>query len=221
MKLRIYLNNILLMLAIANCNNIKSERISVPSIGSKAPAFKAETNLGNIDFPAEYTGKWVILFSHPADFTPVCTTEFKKLAKMVPEFEKLNAQLIGLSVDSKYIHGAWVKKLEKDMQAKGEEREINFPIVADLDKKISKAYGMIHPNESKEQTVRSVLIIDPNGKVRVIFYYPISTGRSFNEIKRILQALQITDKLGVATPAEWKPGMPTITKKNKKMAGFA
>lgn len=187
--------------------------VSIPAIGDASPAFKAVTTKGQVNFPADYKGKWIVLFSHPADFTPVCETEFKKLAQMVPEFEKLNAQLIGLSVDKAYIHDAWMKELEKD-----ENKKINFPVIDDSNKTICNRYGLIHPKENKDQTIRAVYIIDPVGVVKGIFFYPISNGRSFNEVKRLLMALQATYKDEVATPAEWQPGGNTIAKKKWKMA---
>lgn len=180
-----------------------------PQIGDKAPSFVGKSTHGTINFPEDYKGKWVIFFSHPADFTPVCETEFKRLAALVPEFEKLNTQLLGLSVDSTYMHQAWEASLEE----KG-SKKIKFPIVGDLDKTISAEYGMIHPHESTDQTVRAVFFIDPYGIIRAIFYYPRSSGRSFTEVLRLLQSLQVTDKTGDATPSEWQPGKPTISKKD-------
>jgi peroxiredoxin 2/4 len=191
--------------------------ITIPGIGETAPAFEADTNKGQINFPGDYQGKWVIFFSHPADFTPVCETEFKRLAQLIPELKSLNTALLGLSVDSKYIHDVWVKELEQKLKSADEvKKKIDFPIIADLDKKISKLYGMIHPEENSKQTLRAVFIIDPQSKIRAIFYYPIANGRGFKEIKRILTALQHTDTYGEATPADWQPGDKAISKKKRE-----
>lgn len=176
-------------------------------IGDSAPSFEADSTRGLIHFPQDFRGQWIILFSHPADFTPVCATEFKRLASLVHQFKKLNAQLVGLSVDSAYTHKIWMKNLEKESN-----RKVNFPVIADTSLKIAKRYGMIHPRESTSQTVRSVYFIDPKGTIRALFYYPIANGRSFDEILRLLEALQITDRENVATPADWVPGRPTIKK---------
>lgn len=188
-----------------------------PRIGDQAPAFKAKSTKGPIDFPADFKGKWIIFFSHPADFTPVCKTEFKKFAALIPEFEKLNTALVGISVDQEYTHEVWMRSIEKETEAETKKKlPIKFPVIADPEKKVACLYGMIHPNESKEQTVRSVYFIDPQGKIRAIFYYPIANGRSFVEIKRLLIALQTTDKKKAATPADWQPGAPTISFKYVK-----
>ncbi len=182
-------------------------------IGDKAPPFKARSTRGTINFPADFKGQWIIFFSHPADFTPVCTTEFKRLAQMADEFKKMNTALVGLSVDSVFTHEIWMRDLEKQLTREGKrKRNVNFPVVADRHKKIALQYGMIHPNESKEQTVRAIFFIDPEGVVCAELFYPISNGRSFNEVKRLLEALQITYEKDVATPADWQPGKPTISK---------
>jgi peroxiredoxin 2/4 len=176
-----------------------------PRIGDKAPAFTAESNQGKVSFPGDMKGKWVIFFSHPADFTPVCATEFKKFASMVPQFKRLNTELLGISTDDRYMHGRWVEALEKETR-----RKINFPIIADTDMKVARCYGMIHPNADTTKTVRAVYIIDPDGIVRALMYYPLTNGRSFKEIKRLLIALQTSDKNNVITPADWQPGQNTI-----------
>ena len=184
--------------------------VHLPLIGDPAPSFTAETTNGTVNFPADYQGKWVILFSHPADFTPVCTTEFMTFATMQEEFADLNTELIGLSIDSIHAHIAWINKI-KEIEFKGMKNvEINFPIIDDLSMKVAHQYGMIQPNQSTTSAVRAVFIIDPNGIIRTILYYPQSTGRNFTEIKRIIQALQKTDAEGVATPADWQPGDDTI-----------
>lgn len=178
--------------------------IRIPRIGEFAPDFEAMSTHGKIRL-SDFRGKWVILFSHPADFTPVCTTEFVALAKRWEEFQKRNVQLIGLSVDSTYSHIAWIRWIEEKEGVK-----IPFPIISDVDMKMSKLYGMIHASESSTHAVRALFVIDPNGRIRAIIYYPLSTGRSTDEILRLIDALQVTHKHGVATPADWKPGDPVI-----------
>lgn len=182
----------------------------LPLIGEKAPAFKATTTQGNISFPEDYAGKWVILFSHPADFTPVCTTEFMTFGAMIDEFKALNVELIGLSVDSIYAHIAWLRKIQELEWKDKKHIAVTFPLIEDIKMDIAKAYGMIQPGASSTQAVRAVFIIDPNGVVRTILYYPLSTGRNFQEIKRIILALQKADKDNVATPADWMPGDDVI-----------
>ncbi|MDR3540248.1 MAG: peroxiredoxin [Desulfosporosinus sp.] len=178
----------------------------MPLIGDKAPAFKAKTTQGDINFPEDYNGKWVILFSHPADFTPVCTTEFMTFASMVDEFKALNTELIGLSVDSIYAHIAWLRKI-KELEYKGMKNiEVTFPLIEDIKMDIANKYGMIQPGQSNTQAVRAVFVIDPKGVIRLILYYPLTTGRNFDEIKRVILALQKADNDGVATPANWRPG---------------
>lgn len=181
-----------------------------PLIGEMAPEFVANTTHGEINFPVDYKGKWVILFSHPADFTPVCTTEFMTFATMQKEFEKLNTELIGLSIDSIFSHIAWVEKIKEIEFGEMKNVEVNFPIIDDLSMEVAKKYGMIQPGQSETSAVRAVFIIDPKGIVRTILYYPQSTGRNFDELKRLIEALQATDKHGVATPANWRPGQPAI-----------
>ena len=182
----------------------------MPLIGDKAPAFTAVTTQGEIKFPEDFAGKWVILFSHPADFTPVCTTEFMTFGSMIEDFEKLNTKLVGLSVDSLYSHIAWLRKIQELEWKDKKHVEITFPLIEDIRMNVAKAYGMIQPNQSNTQAVRAVFVIDPEGVIRTILYYPLSTGRNFDEIKRIIQALQKVDKDGVATPADWRPGDDVI-----------
>jgi len=187
-----------------------TEFYRMPLIGDKAPAFKAVTTQGEIYFPEDFQGKWVILFSHPADFTPVCTTEFMTFASMAEEFEQLNTQLLGLSVDSLYSHIAWLRKIQ-ELEWKGMKNvEVKFPLIEDIRMEVARKYGMIQPGQSNTQAVRAVFIIDPQGIIRTILYYPLSTGRNFDEIKRIVQALQKTDAENVATPADWHPGDDVI-----------
>src|SRR5690554_2025822 len=182
----------------------------MPLIGSKAPNFKAVTTQGDINFPEDYQGKWVVFFSHPADFTPVCTTEFMTFASMGEEFKELNTELLGLSVDSLYAHIAWLRKIQ-ELEWNGMKNiEVKFPLIEDIKMDISKQYGMIQPEQSTTQAVRAVSIIDPEGIIRTILYYPLSTGRNFDEIKRVILALQKADKDAVATPADWRPGDDVI-----------
>jgi peroxiredoxin (alkyl hydroperoxide reductase subunit C) len=184
--------------------------IRMPLIGDKAPSFTAKTTQGMINFPADYAGKWVILFSHPADFTPVCTTEFMTFASMMNEFKALNTELVGLSVDSLYAHIAWLRRI-KELEWKNLKNiEVTFPLIEDITMEVAKRYGMIQPGQSNTQAVRAVFVVDPEGKIRLILYYPLSTGRNFDEIKRVILALQKADADHVATPADWRPGQDTI-----------
>ncbi len=190
---------------------MEQEFYRMPLIGDKAPSFKAVTTQGEINFPEDFKGKWVILFSHPADFTPVCTTEFMTFATMSEEFKKLNTELVGLSVDSLFSHIAWLRTIKEKIKWKDMENvEVNFPLIEDIKMEVAKKYGMIQPNQSTTQAVRAVFIIDPKGIIRTILYYPLTTGRNFDEIKRIVIALQKADKDGVATPADWRPGDDVI-----------
>ena len=185
--------------------------VTLPLIGDKAPSFKATTTQGVINFPEDYEGKWVILFSHPADFTPVCTTEFMTFASMYDEFKALNTELIGLSVDGLYSHIAWLRTIKEKIEFKGMKNvEVIFPLIEDIKMDVAKKFGMIQPGSSDTQAVRAVFIIDPKTVVRCILYYPSSTGRNFDEIKRIIIAMQKSDKEGVATPANWQPGDDVI-----------
>lgn len=192
-------------------NNAAAETVNrLPLIGDKAPAFKALTTTGTINFPEDYEGKWVLLFSHPSDFTSVCTTEFMTLASMQEEFDKLNVSLIGLSVDSLYSHIAWVRAIE-DLEWKDLKNiKIKFPVIADLNTKVATKYGMLQPNVSSTQAVRAVFVIDPAGIVRSITYYPLTTGRNFDEILRMIKALQKSDADHCSTPANWQPGDDVI-----------
>jgi alkyl hydroperoxide reductase subunit AhpC len=174
-------------------------------IGSIAPDFTQESTQGPINFH-DWAGKeWVILFSHPKDFTPVCTTELGAVSKLKPEFDKRNIKAIGVSVDPLDSHKKWIGDIEDTQGVK-----MNFPILADADKKVAKLYDMIHPEWNDTLTVRSVFIIDPNKKVRLIITYPASTGRNFQEILRVVDSLQLTDSHSVATPADWKQGNDVI-----------
>ena len=188
--------------------NVNENRM--PLIGDPAPSFKAVTTQGVINFPEDYAGKWVVLFSHPADFTPVCTTEFMTFASMTDQFKALNTELIGLSVDSLYAHIAWLRKIQ-ELEWNGKKNiEVTFPLIEDIRMEVANKFGMIQPNQSNTQAVRAVFIIDPEAKIRTILYYPLTTGRNFDEIVRIIQALQKADKDSVATPADWRPGDDVI-----------
>jgi len=187
------------------------EHVHMPLIGDDAPSFTAVTTQGEISFPEYYKGKWVILFSHPADFTPVCTTEFVTFASMQEEFRKMNTELIGLSIDSVYSHIAWLRRIEEKIEYKGMKNvEVKFPVIADLKMEVAKKYGMVQPNASTTQAVRAVFVIDPESKIRAIIYYPLSVGRNMQEIKRLVTALQKNDAEKVATPANWQPGDDVI-----------
>jgi peroxiredoxin (alkyl hydroperoxide reductase subunit C) len=188
---------------------------SLPRLGQPAPAFQAETTHGTIRL-ADFAGSWLILFSHPADFTPVCTTELVAFAQIAPELRQRNVELLGLSIDSTYSHIAWVRAIEQQFKT-----PIPFPVIADLNKEIATLYGMIMPGESKTETSRCVFVIDPNGILRAMIYYPLTTGRNTDEILRLIDALQITDKHGVATPANWRPGDKVILPPPKTIEGAA
>lgn len=187
----------------------------LPRLGMPAPPFQAETTHGTIRL-ADFAGSWLILFSHPADFTPVCTTELVAFAQIAPELRKRNVELLGLSIDSTYSHIAWVRAIEQHFKT-----TIPFPVIADLNKEIATLYGMIMPGESKTETSRCVFVIDPNGILRAMIYYPLTTGRNTDEILRLIDALQTTDKHGVATPANWRSGDKVILPPPKTIEGAA
>ena len=176
----------------------------LPRLNEPAPQFEAKSTQGMIKL-SDYKGKWVVLFSHRADFTPVCTTELMAFARKRPEFEKMGTQLIGLSIDSVYSHLAWIKNIQDHFDVK-----IDYPLIADLDMKVANAYGMIHQGASDTATVRCVFIIDDKQNVRAMIYYPLTNGRSVDEVFRIVQALQTNAKHAVATPEGWKPGDKVI-----------
>jgi len=192
-------------------NPMSESSSHLPLIGESAPLFEAETTQGRIRFPDDFKGKWVIFFSHPADFTPVCTTEFMTFASMQEEFRKLNCELLGLSIDSTFSHIAWLRTIRERVEFRSfRDVEVTFPVISDLTMDVARAYGMLQPSASTTQAVRAVFIIDPEGKVRAILYYPLSNGRNVQEIKRLLMAMQTSDKYGVATPADWQPGEEVI-----------
>ena len=177
----------------------------IPRIGDKAPDFKAMTTQGEIQFGDWRKDHWVILFSHPADFTPVCSTELAEFAKRSGEFAALKTKLIGLSVDSIHSHLAWRENLKKILDV-----EIGYPMIADISMDVSSKFGMIHPGASATATVRSVFVIDPNGVIRALIYYPMNVGRNIDEVKRLVTALQTADAKSCATPVNWKPGEKVI-----------
>ncbi|HOE05552.1 MAG TPA: peroxiredoxin [Bacteroidales bacterium] len=185
--------------------------ISMPRIGEPAPEFKAVTTQGPINFPSDYAGSWVILFSHPADFTPVCTSEFMTFASMEDQFAKANCKLVGLSVDGLYSHIAWLRTIKEKIEYKGmKDVEVKFPLIEDITMEVAGKYGMMMPGESNTKAVRAVFVIDPKGIIRTIIYYPLSLGRNFDELYRVVIALQTADAFSVATPADWRPGDDVI-----------
>jgi peroxiredoxin (alkyl hydroperoxide reductase subunit C) len=193
------------------CATCAAQGMAIPLIGDDAPAFTAETTQGPVTFPDDFKGKWVILFSHPADFTPVCTTEFMTFAKLMPKFEALNCKLMGLSIDSNYSHIAWLRTIKEKIKYKDmAQMEVTFPLIADVKMDVARKFGMVQPNASSTQAVRAVFFIDPKAKIRALIYYPLSNGRNFEEIMRLLIAMQTADAHGIATPADWQPGDDVI-----------
>jgi len=170
----------------------------MPLLGEKFPEVKVQTTHGPMTLPNDYEGKWFVLFSHPADFTPVCTTEFVAFAKKADEFKKMGVELIGLSVDQVFSHIKWVEWIKDNLNV-----EIPFPVIADSAEGVSKALGMIHPGKSSSNTVRAVFVVDPKGNLRLMIYYPQEIGRSVDEVIRAVKALQMSDKFGVAAPENW------------------
>lgn len=179
-------------------------QISMPRLNEPTPAFEAKTTHG-IKSNKDYEGKWLVLFSHPADFTPVCTTEFMAFAKAADKFAALNTELLGLSIDSIFSHIAWEQNIKQNFGV-----EIPFPIIADLDMKVAHAYGMIQPGASDTSAVRATFIIDPKGILRAMVYYPMTNGRSIDEFLRLITALQTSDEHGIATPENWHKGEKVI-----------
>jgi peroxiredoxin (alkyl hydroperoxide reductase subunit C) len=192
-------------------DSIETQVIPMPRIGDKAPEFKAISTQGPINFPGDYTGDWVILFSHPADFTPVCTSEFMTFATLEDKFAKANCKLVGLSIDGLYSHIAWLRTIKEKIEYKGMKNvEVKFPLIEDITMEVARKYGMIQPGESSTKAVRAVFFIDPKGLIRAIIYYPLSLGRNFDELYRALIAMQTADTFSVATPADWQPGDDVI-----------
>jgi len=188
----------------------------MPRIGDKAPDFTANTTIGELTFSDWQGDDWVLLFSHPADFTPVCSTELTEFARREEGFKRRNCKLIGLSIDSIHSHLAWRENLKQIL-----DTEINYPLIADLDTKVASQYGMIHPGESETVTVRTVFVIDPRRTIRALIYYPLNVGRNMDEIERLLDALQTSDANGIATPVDWKPGDKVIVPPPKTTADVA
>ncbi|MFC1835235.1 peroxiredoxin [Thermodesulfobacteriota bacterium] len=187
------------------CESEEASSISrMPGLNAPAPDFRANTTHGPRRL-ADYRGKWLVLFSHPADFTPVCTTEFMAFANHYDEFRKLNCELLGLSVDSNFSHLAWMRNIKKNFGV-----EIPFPVIADISMEVANAYGMIQPGASDTSTVRATFVIDDKGILRAMIYYPMTNGRSIPEFLRIIRALQTSDEHGVATPENWHPGDKVI-----------
>jgi peroxiredoxin (alkyl hydroperoxide reductase subunit C) len=184
----------------------------MPILGEEAPDFEALTTNGMVKL-SDFKGKWVVMFSHPADFTPVCTTEFMAFSQVAEELKALNVQLMGLSIDSVHSHLAWIRNVKEKMGV-----DIPFPIIADLDMRVAKKYGMIHPGQSNTATIRAVFFIDDKGILRAMIYYPLSNGRYIPEIVRLIKALQTTDKYNVATPANWQPGDKVVVPAPKNKA---
>jgi len=195
----------------------------IPLLGEMAPKFKANTTMGELNFPEDFPFKWKILFSHPADFTPVCSSEILELASMQEDFEKLNAKIFVLSTDGLNSHMAWVNSLETICYPGDKPMKIDFPLIPDSDHKISRKYGMIHSYTSSTRDVRGVFFIDPTDRIQAIFFYPMYIGRNMDEVKRTLIALQTTEKHYVLTPANWEPGddvlvrSPATQKEAEKM----
>lgn len=192
-------------------SNTESTHYAMPRIGDKAPSFNAVTTQGEINFPDQYAGSWVILFSHPADFTPVCTSEFITFASLEDKFAQVNCRLIGLSVDGLYSHIAWLRTIKEKIEYRGmKNAEVKFPLIEDITMEVAAKYGMIQPGESSTKAVRAVFVIDPKGIIRTIIYYPLSLGRNFEELYRVIIALQTADEFSIATPADWQPGDDVI-----------
>lgn len=193
----------------------QTQAFMMPRIGDQAPDFKAVTTKGTIQLSDFAKDKWIVMFSHPADFTPVCTTEMSGFAIRKGEFEALNTELLGLSIDSIHSHIGWVDSVKQNTGV-----YLDFPIIADIDMKVSKLYGMLQPNESETAAVRAVFFIDPKKKIRLIMYYPLNIGRNMDEILRALEALQFSDKNGVSCPLDWKKGDKAIVSPPKTLEAY-
>ena len=197
------------MVIVALSLNLAAQDVKdyrIPLLGEQAPSFVAQSTQGEIKFPDDYFAKWKILFSHPADFTPVCSSEILTLASMQEEFSKLNTVLLVMSTDGINSHLEWIHSLESvDYNGLGYQK-INFPIISDVDLEVSRLYGMVEANSGRSQDIRGVFIIDPENEIRSIYFYPANTGRNLDEVLRTLLALQISEKNGVLTPANWDPG---------------
>ncbi len=186
---------------------------NLPRIGDPAPDFTAQTTHGEISFREWQEQKWALLFSHPADFTPVCSTELTEFARREREFTERNVKMLGISIDSVHSHLAWVENLEKILGVR-----LPYPLIADSTRSVSGLYGMIHPGESETVTVRALFVVDPKGIIRAVIYYPLNVGRNVDEVLRLVDALQTSDSNGVACPVNWKPGEPVIVPPPKNEA---
>ncbi|GFG73257.1 peroxiredoxin [Mycobacterium botniense] len=194
---------------------------TMPRIGDPAPEFTAVTTQGKIHFPADYKGKWVIFFSHPGDFTPVCTSEFVTFASMQQQLAAYNTELLGLSVDGIASHLAWLQQIKDKITFRDHKNvDVTFPVIDDASQQVARKYGMIMPGEDSTKAVRAVFFIDPKGVIRAIIYYPLILGRNSAELLRVIKALQTTDHFGVATPADWQPGDPVILPIPENMTGM-
>ena len=190
---------------------MEKQTYAMPLIGDQAPAFEAETTQGKIRFPEDYKGKWVVLFSHPSDFTPVCTSEFVMFGALQREFDALNCRLLGLSVGTNASHIAWLRSIRDRIEFKGHRNvSLRFPLIADMSMDVARKYGMIQPAASATAAVRAVFFIDPVATIRAVIYYPMQLGRNFDELKRVLVGLQTIDEHHVALPADWRPGADII-----------
>ena len=186
---------------------MEKQTYAMPLIGDQAPAFEAETTQGKIRFPEDYKGKWVVLFIHPSDFTPVCTSEFVMFGALQREFDALNCRLLGLSVGTNASHIAWLRSIRDRIEFKGHRNvSLRFPLIADMSMDVARKYGMIQPAASATAAVRAVFFIDPVATIRAVIYYPMQLGRNFDELKRVLVGLQTIDEHHVALPADWRPG---------------
>lgn len=190
---------------LTNTTGKEFAHLMVLQLGDTVPNFTQESSEGTISFYDWAGGSWVVLFSHPADYTPVCTTELGEVAKLKPEFDRRNVKVIALSVDDAESHRGWIGDINETQRT-----TVNYPILADVDKKVSELYGMIHPNANASLTVRTVFVIDANKKLRLTITYPPSTGRNFDEILRVIDSLQLTDNYGVATPVNWQEGEAVV-----------
>lgn len=184
----------------------------LPRLNEPAPYFEAETTQGPRSLE-DYAGRWLVLFSHPADFTPVCTSEFVALARAAEEFAALDCDLLGLSVDSTYAHIAWIRAIKERFHV-----DVRFPVIEDVSLRIARSYGMVHPGESDTAAIRAVFVIDPDGMLRAMTYYPLSTGRNIDELLRLVQALQLSARTGLATPAGWRPGDAAVERPPRTLA---
>ena len=209
-----------LMLVASIAMSQESSGTVVPLIGQEAPSFTAESTNGTINFPKDFGKDWKIIFSHPADFTPVCSSELLELAALQADFKKMNVDLIVVSTDNLESHKNWIKSLESLNYKNRQTAKIEFPLVDDQSKAIAKKYGMIHPNNNSTKDVRGVFIVDPKNTIRAMFFYPMNIGRNMDEIKRTLLAFQTSEKDNVLTPADWQPGgdvlLPYVKKDNEK-----